>query len=154
MDKKNHLTLLRKDTLFSKGISYTSEEIKDILGSGTYGQVIVLSKQRGILCVRFQSEINPNWCSHQELWIHEGKRRVPDAKAWVISHSQVPVFCHGGKPEANFWQHLGLATATISFSGSDAKHYTGVDKVALVVKMHFNDVPTPKKQIMSQRRSA
>lgn len=120
---------------FEIGRSYSGEQIKESLGPGSYMQVVVLSEAREILCIRFRADLNPNWSSKNELWIHIGDRRIPHAQRWVEIKSSVPIFC--GKDRKNNWTYLGRASASILAADDAAAIYTSDENVGLVLKMKF-----------------
>lgn len=121
---------------FMIGKTYTSEHIKKKLGPGSYGQVVVLARERGIVCVRFRSDLNPKWKTKRELWIHQGERRIRDAQRWIESKTSVPIFC--GEDRTNNWTYLGEASASLVVVDKAAVDYTCHKNVALVLQMNYS----------------
>ncbi len=135
---------------FKIGKTYTGEEIKKVLGSGSYMQVIVFSEKKEILCIRFRSDLNPNWKNKKELWIHHGDRRIPDAKKWVESGVLVPIFC--GMDRTNNWTYQGEASASLLADGEAATSHCGDSNVGLVIQMDFKN--RSKKLVKHIRRAS
>ena len=138
-----------KANKFAVGQDYTGSEIKNILGSGTYYQVMVKSKTHGLLCVRFRDDINPNWEAKHEIWVHHGKKRIADAHRWIDEGTIVPVFC--SRNNADYWTYLGQASASAIAIDEDAATYTEDDRVGLVLKMTFKSIANDKTKVV--RRS-
>lgn len=120
---------------FTSGQKYTSSEIEAGLGTGTYFQVVVLTKSKGVIGIRFKASLNPNWKSRGEIWIHQGEKRVDQAQKWVNEKSIVPIFC--SEKGSNSWTYLGTASASVFAVAEAAVAYTKDKRVGLVLKMDF-----------------
>jgi hypothetical protein len=133
---------------FKIGQTYTTAQIKEALGNGTYQQVVVTSKRRGILCIRFRTELNLSWKTKGELWIHKGERRITDAEKWIESDAVVPVFC--AKDRTNNWTYQGDASAKLLALEAAAVAYTKKSEVGLVLEMQFKNAQSAVVRPISQ----
>lgn len=136
---------------FKIGKTYTGEQIRKALGPGSYMQVVVLSDKKDVLCIRFRTDLNPKWKTKNELWIHEGERRIPDAQKWIESKAVVPVFC--GKDRTNSWTYQGEASASLIAVGEAAAVYTSKKNVGLVLQMDFKPVRSATVKVIRREKA-
>jgi len=123
---------------FKVGSIYQGQEIQLQLGPGNYSQVVVLSRRKGVLCIRFRTRINPAWEKKNELWIHHGENQIRDAQRWIENGAIVPIFCSEGR--SNNWIYQGDAYAELLAIEDAAKVYTGEKSVGLVLRMNYRQV--------------
>lgn len=135
---------------FKVGKTYTTEEIKKVLGSGNYMQVVVHSHGDTIRCIRFRADRNPKWKSKNELWIYDGAHRIPDAQRWIETGTIAPIFC--GKDHTNNWTYQGAASASLLAIGEPAAVYTGDKNVGLVLHMKFKSARSATVSVIRREK--
>ena len=94
---------------------------------------VVCSQNGKIKFVKFRNEMNPNWHSKSELWIHFGEQRTASAEKLANSNEYFPMFCKYKEK----WKYVGLGKFKIFKTGKPAQEHVSNSEVNTILKFNL-----------------